>query len=261
MLLRRIIEHVKAQNWTAVGLDFVIVVAGVFMGIQVSNWNGERQRLAIGDAFLQRLTEDVRAEIGVIENRVESYEDVHAHAEKVVAALSAPRDSLGSDFLHDAYNSTVVWRFRRTQDAYDELVAIGELGLIADARVRAELSRYYRDMEVVAGIWDAPSAFRVYVRRHLPASIQVEIRERCWEWNEGEFEKIHFAIRQDCQLNLSNEERRIALGALLGADATSLQEFGILANELIGVINFKIESLERKRDNAVDLLALLEDAQ
>ena len=30
MLLRRVIEHVKAQNWTAVALDFVIVVVGVF---------------------------------------------------------------------------------------------------------------------------------------------------------------------------------------------------------------------------------------
>ena len=39
MLLRRVIEHVKSQNWTAIALDFVIVVVGVFIGIQVSNWN------------------------------------------------------------------------------------------------------------------------------------------------------------------------------------------------------------------------------
>ncbi|MEZ5918201.1 MAG: hypothetical protein R3C40_11675 [Parvularculaceae bacterium] len=42
MILRRVIDHVKAQAWTAVFLDFVIVVAGVFIGIQVSNWNDER---------------------------------------------------------------------------------------------------------------------------------------------------------------------------------------------------------------------------
>ena len=43
MLLRRMIEHVKTQNWTAVALDFVIVVVGVFIGIQVANWNDARQ--------------------------------------------------------------------------------------------------------------------------------------------------------------------------------------------------------------------------
>ena len=35
MILRRVTEHVKAQNWFAVAIDFVIVVVGVFIGIQV----------------------------------------------------------------------------------------------------------------------------------------------------------------------------------------------------------------------------------
>lgn len=32
MFLRRIIEHAKAQHWTAIAIDFVIVVVGVFIG-------------------------------------------------------------------------------------------------------------------------------------------------------------------------------------------------------------------------------------
>ena len=31
MILRHIAEHVKAQNWVAIGIDFVIVVLGVFV--------------------------------------------------------------------------------------------------------------------------------------------------------------------------------------------------------------------------------------
>ena len=38
MRLRRVTEHVKAQNRTAVVLDFLIVVAGVFVGVQVNEW-------------------------------------------------------------------------------------------------------------------------------------------------------------------------------------------------------------------------------
>jgi hypothetical protein len=38
MILSRVIEHVKHQNWTAVALDFVIVVMGVFIGL-ISNEN------------------------------------------------------------------------------------------------------------------------------------------------------------------------------------------------------------------------------
>lgn len=42
MLLHRLIDHVKAQNWTAVALDFVIVVAGILIAFQVTEWNEDR---------------------------------------------------------------------------------------------------------------------------------------------------------------------------------------------------------------------------
>ncbi|MGK2924785.1 MAG: hypothetical protein ACSLE2_04120 [Lysobacterales bacterium] len=43
MILRRVIAHFRNQEWTAIALDFVIVVVGVFVGIQVANWNEERK--------------------------------------------------------------------------------------------------------------------------------------------------------------------------------------------------------------------------
>ena len=42
MLLRRITGHLKSQNWTAIFLEFVIVVVGVFVGLQAQNWSAER---------------------------------------------------------------------------------------------------------------------------------------------------------------------------------------------------------------------------
>ena len=59
MLLRRVIKHVKAQNWFAVCLDFLIVVIGVFLGIQIGNWNEER----IFENRERALLVELRAEI------------------------------------------------------------------------------------------------------------------------------------------------------------------------------------------------------
>ena len=39
MILRRVTEHVRAQNWFAVLLDLLVVVTGVFLGLQVTQWN------------------------------------------------------------------------------------------------------------------------------------------------------------------------------------------------------------------------------
>lgn len=59
MLVRRITRHVRDQNWTAIAIDVVIVVVGVFIGIQVPNWNAANGE----DAREQWLLVGLRAEV------------------------------------------------------------------------------------------------------------------------------------------------------------------------------------------------------
>ena len=59
MLLRRIAEHVRAQNWTAIAIDFVIVVTGVFIGIQVANLNESRIAERNSRLYENRLREEM----------------------------------------------------------------------------------------------------------------------------------------------------------------------------------------------------------
>jgi len=42
MLLRRVTKNICDQNWTAITFDFLIVVSGVYLGIQLGNWNETR---------------------------------------------------------------------------------------------------------------------------------------------------------------------------------------------------------------------------
>ncbi len=38
MILRKFMQHVKEQNWFAVGLDVIVVIVGIFLGLQVQAW-------------------------------------------------------------------------------------------------------------------------------------------------------------------------------------------------------------------------------
>ena len=80
MLLRSVIEHVKAQNWLAITIDFLIVVIGVFVGIQVSNWNDDRIARAAAVEFHGRLVEDLRLEAINYNSIQDYYRDVRAAA-------------------------------------------------------------------------------------------------------------------------------------------------------------------------------------
>ncbi len=61
MLLRRITQHVQNQNWFAVFIDFLIVVVGVFIGIQVANWNQANIDRKDEAVILQDLHADVES--------------------------------------------------------------------------------------------------------------------------------------------------------------------------------------------------------
>ena len=45
MILRRFMKHVTDQNWLAVGLDVLVVIVGIFLGLQVQEWNEDRKNI------------------------------------------------------------------------------------------------------------------------------------------------------------------------------------------------------------------------
>jgi hypothetical protein len=91
MILRRVIEHVKKQEWTAVFLDFLIVVVGVFIGIQVSNWNAAQINAARQETLLNELTADLRADIEELDATLEVTRLRFNAAETLVARVSGWR--------------------------------------------------------------------------------------------------------------------------------------------------------------------------
>jgi hypothetical protein len=106
VILRRVIEHVRDQQWTAIAIDFVIVVIGVFVGLQVSNWNEDRATQRKADVFTAHLRADVIEEHWGYAFLIACNREVLANAEKAVAALdgTAPLDD--EALLVVAYRAT-----------------------------------------------------------------------------------------------------------------------------------------------------------
>ena len=59
MILRRFMQHVKEQNWFAVGLDVIVVIVGIFLGMQVTNWNETRIENETAKVYVERLKADL----------------------------------------------------------------------------------------------------------------------------------------------------------------------------------------------------------
>lgn len=92
MILRSITKHVRDQNWFAVGIDFLIVVVGVFIGIQVANWNAERQLAAQERAYLVQLRDEILVNHRVVDLRMRYNGEVVAAGERALAYLDSDGD-------------------------------------------------------------------------------------------------------------------------------------------------------------------------
>jgi hypothetical protein len=143
MLLRRVIAHVKAQNWTAVALDFVIVVVGVFIGIQVANWNAARADRQTERVILKRLESDFAHIVEIEGHYLATVEDAVSGADALLDQATnraLPEDKAR---LCAAMDPSRAFRPAPPPSAtYEQLVANGDMRLIADEPLRIALAEF-----------------------------------------------------------------------------------------------------------------------
>jgi len=80
MILRRIAHHLQQQQWTSVLIELVILVLGVFLGFQVSDWANERAARSAETRHLEEIAEDLRADTAV-------FDQIRASAEKRISGI------------------------------------------------------------------------------------------------------------------------------------------------------------------------------
>ena len=180
MILRRVIEHFRKQEWTAIFLDFVIVVAGVFVGMQVNNWNAARVDRARAQEYLQRIGADLDADIATYNDRLAFWRRVADYGAKGLdyAETGDAKGASQWSLLLAYFQSSQVAEYFTTQTTYDELTSAGEIGLIADSGLRNDLAQYY-SLGVNPAMAERPR-YREHVRGVIPLRIQSYIWKTCY---------------------------------------------------------------------------------
>ena len=171
MLLRRISQHVKDQNWFAVLLDFFIVVVGVFVGIQVANWNEERITKQNSLKARADLIADLRNDLDVFAVRQKFYLEVRDASIKTLGILTGDFPASVEaqwQFFRDAQFAGAAWPFKPSGQVYDQLLNAGKLGLISEPAVLRQMRDYYQDAANEIGVtFKFDSNYRYQSRRLL----------------------------------------------------------------------------------------------
>ncbi len=159
MLFRRVRKHVKAQDWFAVGVDFVIVVIGVFIGIQVANWNEVRQERIREAHYLERLDiefDTVRERLiggkAVFGDSVRSINKLLEIRRRYAARSGAavPSDEVIASLLQQMSSGRVP---AGSPAAFREMVASGSLETMSSDALRQALFEYDEFAVVAREAW------------------------------------------------------------------------------------------------------------
>src|SRR4051812_46776873 len=180
MIRRRVMEQLRKQQWVAAGVEFLIVVVGVFIGLQASNWNQQRTLEQQAAKFTERLKADLREEDWAYQGLISYGRQVLANADRTVNVLEGKAQVSDEALLVSAYRATQYTQRLRQRSTYDELISTGTIGLIRDETLRDTAIRLYNSPTFDNMAREGKeSRYREAFRMMVPNEVQRAVAKNC----------------------------------------------------------------------------------
>ncbi len=149
MILRKLADAITGQNWFTVVLEIFIVVVGIFIGLQVDDWNEARKDRQEETRYLARLQLDISKDLELLDHGKRFADE---REEQIRFLMSLADDP---DIAEANPNRTIILLEKASWESYlpigprtyEELLSSGRTTLIRDEELRDALGDYYRQIE------------------------------------------------------------------------------------------------------------------
>ena len=142
MILRRLTTALRKQDWFTVAVETLIVVLGVFLGLQVNNWNEARSDQASSRVVLERLEQDFvqileRADLSLVAHN----RNLEAAGRLVLGIRNQEFDE--ATILEDIGSASSFTTLPGPSSTFTQLVSSGRLELIQSQELRHALTEFH----------------------------------------------------------------------------------------------------------------------
>lgn len=223
MFHRRVITHLKAQNWTGVALDLAIVIIGVFIGTQVSNWNQERLQKREAERMLIEIRPALQYFTDFFDAAKPYYATTGAYSDTALAGWRGDPAVSDKQFVIAAYQASQIYTLGLNGANWTAIFGGDRLRDIDDEKLRRRLAALmtidYDGVEQIS--IDTP--YRQHVREVIPEKIQDAILANCADRPVGESLQV-IELPSTCDIDLPD--------SAFAAGAAALRTKPELAGEL-----------------------------
>lgn len=144
MIVKRMTQALKRQDWAVVSIEFVLVVLGVLLAFQINEYANGREAANEREAATERLLREAEESVAYLRQAVVNQQQLVADLNFALArvqvgqweAAEEPRMTIG---LSRAKNAPPLVP---PSSVYDDLVASGALGKIGNAQLRSDIAKY-----------------------------------------------------------------------------------------------------------------------
>ena len=152
MILRKLAENIRKQNWFVVLLEILIVVIGIFIGLQVDEWNNSRITLKLEADYLDQLAIETDNNYFTYQKNAENSENLEAVTLAYYSYLNGVRVERPAEAIllgllcHPGFVASISY----DNSVLEEMMATGALARIQDMALHSALANYRARQKV----WD-----------------------------------------------------------------------------------------------------------
>ena len=171
MILRRFMQHVKEQNWFAVGLDVIVVIVGIFLGMQVQQWYEVRKENELETEYLTLLTRDFIAINKSLDQQLDYEQFVIEASKKALTYINNQEQKINPVELGQLLTQMDGTRTLSLQSpVFTELQSTGRISIIRDIELRNSIMEYFDSLVRTERIVD-------HINKSLVESYTVFLRD------------------------------------------------------------------------------------
>jgi len=238
-MVHRLVRRLREHDWLAALIEVLIVVIGILIALEVSNWNQQRIDAARKRAYLGRIAADLETDLRVNGNRDRFMAQVNRYGQQAIrhADSGALAEASTWKTVLAYFQAGQFFAYSRESNAFDEMRDAGDLGLIQDPQLRSQLAFYYASNTNRMSdfmIFNLIPEYRQDVRSLTPTPVQEYIWSHCFAILSGSGRDQRMI---DCPSPLSDSEARQIL-ATYSANPELARELRFwLSNQRVAALN------------------------
>lgn len=151
----QLIKGRKYRDYFIIALgELILLVFGIFIALQIDNWNQERQERKIIDAYLVKICKDLQTDIQSIEELMENRKQALIYTDSIWSYYGDGYVA-NSDLFEKGYHSLFLeTRFHPNTSAYESLKNSGFLKDLENLEIEEQLNQYYILIENISFVED-----------------------------------------------------------------------------------------------------------